>query len=118
MNAILLVSHGSRSPQIKKEILALVQQLKKKSGIVIVEPAFLQIGSPNVPKGIERCLKKGAMQVTVLLNFLHSGKHATDDIPKIMEQARRKHPKVTFRVTKPIGQTEHLCELFLKMIHE
>lgn len=118
MNAILLVSHGSRSPQIKQEILALVRQLKKKSGTPIVEAAFLQIGSPHVSKGIERCLKKGATHVIVLLNFLHSGKHATDDIPKIIEQARRKHPKVTFRVTKPLGQTEHLPELFLKMVYE
>ena len=118
MNAILLVSHGSRSPHIKHEVLALVRQLKKKSGVPIVEPAFLQIGSPNVPKGIERCLKKGATHVIVLLNFLHSGRHATDDIPKIIEQARRKYPKVTFRVTQPIGQTEHLPELFLKMVYE
>lgn len=118
MNAILLISHGSRSPRIRQEILALVQQLKKKSGVPVVEPAFLQIGSPGIHRGIERCVNEGAAHIIVLLNFLHSGRHTGSDIPRIIAQARQKHPGVTFRVTSPIGRTEHLTELFLKMVYE
>jgi sirohydrochlorin ferrochelatase len=76
------------------------------------------MGSPDVPQGIERCISEGAAHIIVLLNFLYSGKHAGSDIPRLIEQARKKHSGVTFRVTRPIGQTGHLSELFLKMVYE
>lgn len=117
MKAILLVSHGSRSSKPRREINVLLQSLKEKSGFPVVEAAFLEIESPDILTGIQKCVQEGTAEIVVLLNFLHSGRHADDDIPAIIEKARRMYPHVKFRMTKPIGQHDHLVELFLKLLH-
>ncbi len=118
MRSILLVSHGSKAPKARKEIEALAAQLKKRSGVALVQPAFMEIESPDIPEGIYRCVQKGATQITVLLNFLNSGRHAGADIPKIIRQAREDHPGVKFRMTKPVGQEEYLVDIFLKLLDD
>ncbi len=118
MRSILLVSHGSKAPQAREEIEALAALLKKRSGVKTVQPAFLEIESPDIPEGIRRCVHQGATEVTILLNFLNSGRHAGDDIPKIIRQARKEHPGVKFQMTKPIGQEDYLVDIFLKLLDD
>ena len=116
MNSVLLVSHGSHSPKAKQEVARLVAGLQKKSRIKIFLYAFLEIESPSIPEGIDICVKKGATEVTVLLNFLNSGKHVDQDIRRIIKEAQKKYAHVKFQITKPIGQHPQIAELFLKMI--
>lgn len=118
MRSILLVSHGSKALKAREEIEALAEALKKKSGVKIVQPAFLEIESPDIPEGIRQCAEKGATEITIILNFLNSGRHAADDIPKIIRQARQNHPNVRFRITKPLGQENYLVDIFLKLLNE
>ena len=118
MKSILLVSHGSKAPKAREEIEALAAQLKKKSGVGIVQPAFLEIESPDITGGIRQCVRKGATEVTILLNFLNSGRHVADDIPKIIRQARENHPGIKFRTTRPIGQQNYLVDILLKLLDE
>ncbi len=118
MRSILLVSHGSKAPKAREEIEALATLLKKRSGVAIVLPAFLEIEPPDISKGIHQCVQKGATEITILLNFLNSGRHAADDIPKIIRQAGKDHPGVKFRMTKPIGQKDHLVDIFLKLLDD
>ena len=118
MRSILLVSHGSKAPQARKEIKVLAEQLKKRSRVVIVQPAFLEIESPDIPEGIKQCAQKGATEIIILLNFLNSGRHAGEDIPKIIRQARKNYPGVKFRLTKPIGQQGYLVDIFLKLLDD
>ena len=116
MKSVLLISHGSRSPKTKKEVSKLVNTLRKKSEIMILEYAFLEIESPLIPQGIETCVKKGADEVIVLLNFLNPGRHVDVDIPRIIARAQKQYPKVKFHITKPVGQHEAIVNLFLEMI--
>lgn len=116
MKAVVLVSHGSQSPMARAEVEELGRQLRQRLSGVIVEMAFLEIESPDIPTGIARCVQQGADEIVVLLNFLNSGQHAGVDIPKIVNEAKNKYPKVHFRLTKPIGQHERLIDLFLDLI--
>ena len=116
MKAVLFISHGSRLPKTEDEIRAFVEELKKKTGISVFEYAFLDIMHPSIPEGIDVCVEKGATQIIVLLNFLNAGRHVDEDIPCIVDEARIRHPKVTFHITQPIGQHEKIIDLFLDMI--
>jgi len=128
--AVLLVSHGSRSPKTKKEISVLVnilrqrlpQELKechsRESGNPIVEFAFLEIESPGIPEGIDRCVSQGATVVVVALNFLNAGRHVDEDIPAIVLAAQKKYPQVKFAISKPIGQHAQIPDLFIDLINE
>ena len=112
MKAVLLVSHGSRSQKTKEEVAGLIKRLDKKSKIPILEFAFLEIESPSIPKGIDRCCQKGATEIIVLLNFLNAGQHVDRDIPRIVKKASLKYPYIKFRITPPIGQHPGISNLF------
>ncbi|MBI4309434.1 MAG: CbiX/SirB N-terminal domain-containing protein [Candidatus Omnitrophica bacterium] len=116
MNAVLLISHGSRSRKTKEEVALLADDLKKRAGIAVFEYAFLEIESPSIPQGIDSCVAKGATRVIILLNFLNSGRHVDQDIPAIVEEAARQYPCVRFSITGPVGQHPKIAELFLDLI--
>jgi len=118
MKSVLLISHGSQLAVTEEEIRALLGILKDKSDIPIFEYAFLEIASPSIPEGIDLCVQRGASQIIILLNFLNSGKHVDEDIPKIISEAREKYPQVKFHITKPIGQHDLISRLFLNMIEK
>lgn len=117
MKAILLISHGSRSSQTKIEVLELVKQLKELNAADIIEFAFLELENPSIPDGIKICIDKGATQITVLLNFLNSGRHVDVDIPLIVQQARLKFPGISILISKPIGQHPGIVNLFLDLLN-
>ena len=117
-DAVLFITHGSRSPKTKQEINRSVKLLKRRSKTEILEFAFLEIENPNIPEGIATCVKKGATVVTVLLNFLNSGRHVDRDIPQIIKDAKKQYPRVLFRVTRPVGQHKKIPDLFLDMLRK
>jgi len=118
MKAILLISHGSRLSQTKEEVVQLLRKLKRKSAADIFEYAFLEIEKPSIPEGIDVCVRKGAKEIILVLNFLNAGRHVGMDIPQIIRSARKKYSVVTIRSTVPVGQHPGIVELFLDMINE
>ncbi len=116
MKYYLVVSHGSHSPKAKEEVVSLIKRLKTRITFGIIEYAFLEIESPSIPEAIDLCAQREATEIIFLLNFLNSGKHVDEDIPRIVEEARRKYPKITFRISKPVGQHPGIDELFFKLI--
>ena len=116
MKALLLITHGSRSPQSRDEVIALAAVLKERSQVKIVEYCFLDVDRPNIPEGIETCVAKGATHITILLNFLNSGNHVLLDVPGLVKEAQEKYPKLTFKITAPIGQHPQIPDLFLDLI--
>lgn len=111
-----MISHGSRLSQTKKEVVRLLRKLTEKSDADILEYAFLEIEKPNIPEGIDICVRKGAREIVLALNFLNAGRHVDMDIPKIIRDARKKYPAVSIRSTRPVGQHPDIVELFLDMI--
>jgi sirohydrochlorin ferrochelatase len=117
MKAILLVSHGSRSPKTKKEIAVLAEDIRQRLPGVIVEYAFLEIESPGIPEGIVNCISQGAVSVVLALNFLNAGRHVDEDIPAIVHAAQKKYPQVKFFITKPVGKHERFPNLIIDLIN-
>lgn len=116
MEAVLLVSHGSRSARSREEIDALAKRLAGSSGAPIFESAFLEIEQPSIPQGLEACRKRGATRITVLLNFLNSGRHVVEDVPGIVEAFKAEHPNVVCRITPCLGAHPGLDALYLDLI--
>ena len=117
MKAILLVSHGSRSPKTKEEIIDLVNILRQRLPGMIVEFAFLEIEPPSIAEGIDQCVAQGADEVVVTLNFLNAGRHVNDDIPAIVQAAKVKYPSIKLFLSKPVGQHPQIPNLFIDLIN-
>ncbi len=113
---MLLISHGSHSPKTKLEVQLLVEALRKRKAAPIIEFAFLEIEEPDISMGIDLCIKQGATAVIILLNFLNSGKHVDEDIPRIIQDAQKRYPNISLMISKPVGQHPKIDELFIDLI--
>ena len=114
--AVLIVSHGSKSPQARKEVERLARRLKRETGFPILEIAFLDVEPPTIGEGAEACVRKGASEITVLLNFLNSGNHVLHDVPRVLEATRRRFPAVRWRTTPIIGGHPRITELYADLV--
>ena len=105
MKALLLVAHGSRRAESNDEVVALADELRSKCAgqYCVVNAAFLELAHPLIPAGIERCIAEGAQAIRVLPYFLNSGRHVTEDIPNIVNEASQRFPGVDITVAPHIG---------------
>ncbi len=110
--AFLVISHGSHSPKLLEEIKILVQTLKPMIKYPVCEYAFLEITQPDIPTGIKNCVDQGADEIRILLNFLNSGRHVNQDIPRIVESAQKNYPQVKITISTPVGQHKQIPHLF------
>ena len=115
MNSLLLVAHGSRRRESNEEIGRLAARVAERAGdrFAVVEHAFLELAEPSIGDGIERCIARGATEVTVLPYFLARGTHVAEDVPGEVEPKRAEHPGVRIRIADYLGTSEALPDLLV-----
>jgi sirohydrochlorin ferrochelatase len=84
----------------------------------VIHSAFLEIASPSIPEGIKQCVDEGSSSVTVLPYFLAAGRHVAEDIPSIVDAARKEHSGVAFSITSHIGAFEGMPRLISSVAKE
>jgi sirohydrochlorin ferrochelatase len=110
MRALLIVSHGSRRQQSNEEVNELAQNLNDllNGSFEVIHSAFLEIAEPSIPEGIDKCAALGADSIMVLPYFLAAGRHVAEDIPSIVNEARKKYPKISIEISRHIGAFEQM----------
>ena len=115
MKGILIVDHGS-SKHEANEMLARHGRADPDDGRtdVVVRYAHMELAEPAIAKGFARCVDAGATDVIVFPYMLSPGHHSTPDIPRMVAEAARAFPHVTFSVTPAFGLHEKLAEVVLE----
>ena len=80
---------------------------------VVVRYAHMELAALDIAHGFADCVRGGATDVTVFPYMLSPGRHSTADIPRMVSEAARAFPHVTFSVTPAFGVHEKLAELIL-----
>lgn len=117
MHALLLVSHGSQRKQSNDEVLQLAEKIQPltEHHFDIVHAAFLELAEPLIPDGIKHCIKQGAKSVLVVPYFLAAGRHVAEDIPDIIEDARRHFPEVNITIASHLGASDLMPDFLAKL---
>lgn len=116
MKTLLLVAHGSRLVSSNDAIKMLTVKLRDRlydSGFVAVEYAFLELTEPSIPDGIAKLVSQGATDLIVFPYFLAPGTHVVDDLPELVDEARKQYPDISFKVMPYIGAVEGMIDLIL-----
>jgi sirohydrochlorin ferrochelatase len=114
MKGILIVDHGSRKHEANDMLRCMSNLLQAMAGPdVIVRYAHMEIAKPDVASGFADCVGGGATDVIVFPYMLSPGRHSTADIPRMVAEAARAFPHVTFSVTPAFGVHEKLAEIIL-----
>ena len=116
--AILLVDHGSRLAEANNLLAEVASLIERSSPGHVVKPAHMELAEPTIEQGFDACVAAGAVDITVQPYMLGPGRHATQDIPRLVDEAARRHPGVAYRVTGPLGLHEGLARAVLDRVQE
>ncbi|MDF3293550.1 sirohydrochlorin chelatase [Streptomyces silvisoli] len=114
---VLLVGRGTTDPDGNAEAHRAARLLWEGRGYAGVETAFGSVAAPDVPSGLDRCVRLGARRVVVLPYFLFGGPLAG----RVRQQAEgwaEAHPGIDVRYAEAVGGTPELAELVLARYHE
>ncbi|MBZ0119843.1 MAG: CbiX/SirB N-terminal domain-containing protein [Sandaracinaceae bacterium] len=114
MRALVLVDHGSRSPDAARATETVAGAVRERLGPSWqVRVAHLELEPPHPPEVIDACVAQGASDIVIHPYFLAPGRHASEDMARVVEQARARHPSVRFVLTDPLGPDPVLADLVL-----
>jgi sirohydrochlorin ferrochelatase len=115
MKGILIVDHGSRLSEANDMLREMSDLIQSMAGSdVVVRYAHMELAAPDIPQGFADCVKAGATDVTVFPYMLSPGRHSTSDIPRMVAEAARAFPHVSFNVTPAFGLHEKLAQVVLE----
>jgi len=100
---VIVVDHGSRVDRSNQLLHDVVKLFVETSGLLIVEPAHMELAEPSIATAFDQCVLRGATTIIVHPYFLLPGRHWRDDIPRLSAEAAAKHPGVGHIVTAPLG---------------
>ena len=111
MNALILLSHGSRRPESNEEMIALAEKMAAidRQPFSHVSCAFQQFAQPAFDEAIADLVARGVTQVVVLPLFLAAGNHVLVDVPEMIDQARLRHSTTTIALAPHLGKTPELA---------
>lgn len=116
--AVLLIGHGSRASGANESIYRIAEIVKQETGYPIVELGFMGLNPPSIGDGFESCVAQGASKILVVPYFLHLGVHMQEDLPKMIDELKAKHPTVDLRLGNHIGFHPKLAEILIERINE
>jgi len=116
--AILLMGHGSRIAEANDALNQIAGMVRAQTGAEIVEVAFRELHAPDIQKGIDACVAKGADRILLYPYFLFAGAHVLHDLPDEIEQAKRRHPGLQMVLGSPLGVHPKLGEVVCERIGE
>ncbi len=102
--AMILFAHGARDPRWAAPFQRLQKITQESLPDTKVELAFLEFMSPNLTDLVNQLVIDGCEKVIVSPIFLGQGGHVLRDLPLIVEQLRRSHPKLDLLLAEAVGE--------------
>jgi sirohydrochlorin ferrochelatase len=114
--AILLIGHGSRVAEASEALYAIAAMVREETGYAIVEVAFRERQAPNIQRGIDTCVARGATRLLLYPYFLFAGAHVLEDFPTVMAEAKERYPQLQLILGQPLGVHRKLAEIVCERI--
>ena len=109
--AVVLFAHGSRDPSWRAPMDAVAARIRQRRPDVPVTCAFLELEQPDLATAFDSLVAQGATRVLVVPMFLGVGKHARDDLPKLLMAARSRHPGLQVESSAAVGERSEVLDL-------
>jgi len=111
---IIVFAHGSRDERWRLPAEALAQRVAALDPEAKVRCAYLELIEPDLAGAAQALIDAGASEIRVLPFFLGVGKHLREDLPKLLQGLRQRHPQVRFTARPAVGEDAELIELLAR----
>lgn len=126
---VLLIDHGSKRESSNLHLESIAKAYEQSSRCpphYIVRAAHMEIASPSIEDGLRDLVANGAYRIVCHPMFLSPGKHAMEDVPRLIEEATKSiqmDPSITSNVdivtTVPLGsRVEVLIDAIGNIVEE
>jgi sirohydrochlorin cobaltochelatase len=115
---LLLVGHGSRDQEGRQALLDFGMAYQELDNSRPVVPCFLELTGPTIQEGVDRCVKLGYTDLSVLPILLFAARHNKFDVTNALDLARKHHPQVTFHYGRHFGITPSILQLWRDRLAE
>jgi sirohydrochlorin ferrochelatase len=102
MTGLIVFAHGSRIESANEGVRAVTRELAQMGSFRHIEPAFLELGKPDLAGAVERLTSQGVRKIVVIPYFLTLGIHLERDLPQMVAGLAASHPGVEISVTAPL----------------
>ena len=116
--AIILFGHGSRDPLWRLPMETVAARRRAMQPGTPVRCAYLELDTPTLPEAAAELVADGATDLTIVPMFLGTGRHAREDLPKLLWQLQAAHPGVAFALQKSVGEDGRVIDLIAKIALE
>ena len=116
VRALILIDHGSRVASANQKLEELGRRLAARlqsASDTIVEIAHMELASPTVAEAITSAVSRGAHEIVVLPCMLSRGRHVTEDIPRLVEEAVGGREGLSVRIAPPLSELEGFVDVLL-----
>ena len=115
---VIILGHGSKIKAANDAVHRVAQDIKKRSGLKEVEPAYLQLCRPDIRMSIKKLAKAGCGKIFIVPFFLYKGNHVTKDIPDAIKKEAKIYKKIKFVYTKNIGSDPRINDIVWDCLNE
>jgi sirohydrochlorin cobaltochelatase len=115
---IVLFGHGSRDPNWREPMEAVARRIRARVAEVDVRCAFLELDSPDLPAAAAQMIEGGVDAIRIVPMFLGAGRHAREDLPRLVEECRHRHPTVSFDLRPSVGENPRVLDLLAQIALE
>ena len=95
---VLLVTHGSERKETRCPLFTLVRELRRRLVNDCVTPCFLEHGRPDIATAVQQLVGRGCNHIVVHAFFPAPGKPLQEDVARLLQEALKRHPHVTFEL--------------------
>ncbi|MDH1335138.1 CbiX/SirB N-terminal domain-containing protein [Comamonas thiooxydans] len=115
---LILLAHGSRDALWRQPIEAVHQLVQAMRPDLPCICAYLDACAPDLPAATQTLIAQGVRHLIVLPLFLGTGKHAREDIPRLLDELRRQHPACRFDLQTAAGENPRVTSLLAQLAIE
>lgn len=115
---VVLLAHGSRDPLWHKPVIEVAQKLRAANPLLPVECAYIELSTPDLTAAVQNLMAKGVQQIRVLPLFLGVGRHAREDMPRLVNDLQAQYPQVEFELRPAVGEDHRIINLLVQLALE
>jgi sirohydrochlorin cobaltochelatase len=106
--AVILFAHGSRDARWAEPLEAVRARLEARG--MRVASAFLELMTPDLAGAVTDLAAEGVRAIEVVPIFLGQGGHVREDLPRLVDAVRARHPDLDLRLTRAAGEDDGVLD--------
>lgn len=110
MKGIVLFAHGARDPEWAQPFERIRDRIRASRPECPTALAYLELMKPSLDDAIASVVAEGASSVTVFPLFMAQGGHLKEDLPRLLEAIRPRHPHVPLSMETAIGEVPEVLD--------